>query len=345
MLPRSSFLLALLCALSLYPSAALRADPDKDALAGRQLKPDEVQVLEAAVAKQPADLSARTKLLGYYFSQPSSKAAKALRPPHIFWIITNQPAAKIAGLPYCHLDPMLDADAYVQGKKLWLEQTKTWATNPAVLANAANFFQMHDRDLAENLLLQAQKVEPGNPERSEQLGHFYALNAGTGKTGAAKSLAEYQRAQAADTNSSSRFYRLSDLAKQAFAADDLKIAEQYAGELLALAPKYPKDWNYGNAILMGNTVLGRIALRQGQIKAAKEYLLKSGQTPGSPQLNSFGPNMSLAKELAEKGETDAVIQYFDQCRKFWRMGADKLDTWTKAVKAGIVPDFGGNLLY
>ena len=71
----------------------------------------------------------------------------------------------------------------------------------------------------------------------------------------------------------------------------------------------------------------------------------AGQTPGSPQLNSFGPNMSLAKELAEKGETDAVIQYFDQCRKFWRMGADKLDTWTKAVKAGIVPDFGGNLLY
>jgi len=194
-------------------------------------------------------------------------------------------------------------------------------------------------------LLQAQKAEPGNPEWSEQLGNIYALNAGTDRAGAAKSLAEFQRAQAADTNSSSRFYRLSDLAKQAFAADDIKNAEQYANELLALAPKYPKDWNYGNAILMGNTVLGRVALRQGQVKAAKDYLLKAGQTPGSSQLNSFGPNMSLAKELAEKGETDAVIQYFDECRKFWRMGADKLNTWTKEVKAGIAPNFGANLVY
>jgi len=92
-------------------------------------------------------------------------------------------------------------------------------------------------------------------------------------------------------------------------------------------------------------VLGRIALRQGQIKLAKEYLLKAGQTPGSPQLNSFGPNMSLARDLAEKGEKDVVVEYFDQCRKFWRMGTDKLDKWTKEVRVGIMPDFGANLVY
>ncbi|MEI8291768.1 MAG: RNA polymerase subunit sigma-24 [Verrucomicrobiota bacterium] len=346
MIPRSTFLLALLCALNFCPSAAVRADSHKDAMAGRHLKPEEIPALEAAVAKQPDDVSARTKLLGYYFyNQHGSKAVNALRLPHILWIITNQPAVKIAGLPYCHLNPVLDADAYVLGKKLWLEQAKAWSTNPAVLANAANYLQIADPDLAGNLLQQAQKIDPANPKWSDQLGHLYALNAGTGKTDPAKSLAAFQRAQAADTDADSRFYRLSDLALQAFAAGDLKNAEQYAGELLATATQYPKDWNYGNAILMGNTVLGRIALRQGQVKAAKEYLFKAGQTPGSPQLNSFGPNMSLAKELAEKGEQDAVIKYFDQCRKFWSMGADKLDAWTKTVKAGRVPDFGANLVY
>jgi hypothetical protein len=55
--------------------------------------------------------------------------------------------------------------------------------------------------------------------------------------------------------------------------------------------------------------------------------------------------MSLARDLAEKGEKDVVVEYFDQCRKFWRMGTDKLDKWTKEVRVGIMPDFGANLVY
>lgn len=346
MIPRSLFWLAFLCALNFCSAPTMAADPEQEAMAGQQLKPAEVKALEAAVAKQPDDLSARTKILGYYFMrQYSSPAAKAARPPHIFWIIKNQPAAKIAGLPYCNLDPIMDPEAYVQGKKLWLEQTQAQATNPAVLGNAAEYFLIHDHDQAEVLLKQAQTAEPDNPHWSDQLGQLYALASNGGKAAAAKSLSEFERAQAADTDASGRFYRLKDLAKQAFAADDLKKASQYANDLLAAASNQPKGWNYGNAILMGNTVLGRIALRHDQIKLAKEYLLKAGQTPGSPQLNSFGPNMSLAKELAEKGEQHVVIEYFDLCRKFWKMGTAKLDMWTKEVRAGSVPDFGANLVY
>jgi hypothetical protein len=55
--------------------------------------------------------------------------------------------------------------------------------------------------------------------------------------------------------------------------------------------------------------------------------------------------MSLAKELLEKGETDAVLKYFDLCRKFWGKGGERLDKWTQEVKAGIAPDFGANLDY
>jgi hypothetical protein len=40
-----------------------------------------------------------------------------------------------------------------------------------------------------------------------------------------------------------------------------------------------------------------------------------------------------------------VVQYFDLCRKFWSGGNEKLDQWTKDVKGGSTPDFGGNLNY
>ena len=74
-------------------------------------------------------------------------------------------------------------------------------------------------------------------------------------------------------------------------------------------------------------------------------MLKAGATPGSPQLDSFGPSMTLAKELLEKGERQAVIEYFQLCAKFWEMGKKSLENWTSVVKEGKIPDFGRNLRY
>jgi hypothetical protein len=55
--------------------------------------------------------------------------------------------------------------------------------------------------------------------------------------------------------------------------------------------------------------------------------------------------VSLAKDLLEKGERDAVIQYLELCRKFWKMDNGRLDQWIKEIKAGKVPQFGANLVY
>jgi len=142
-----------------------------------------------------------------------------------------------------------------------------------------------------------------------------------------------------------RFYALDDAAKESFVVGNVEDARKYAAELLSLAPTYPNDWNYGNAIQDGNLVLGRIAVREGKLEQAKEYLLAAGRSKGSPQMDSFGPNMSLAKDLLEKGEKDVVLQYFELCRKFWEDDYGKLDDWSKEVKAGNLPDFGANLVY
>lgn len=146
----------------------------------------------------------------------------------------------------------------------------------------------------------------------------------------------------ADAN---RFYALDGAAKENFNVGKIEDTENCARELLVLAPKFRGNWNYGNAIQDGNLVLGRIAVRDGRIEEAKKYLLEAGKSPGSPQMNSFGPNMSLAKDLLEKSERDAVLQYFELCRKFWKMDYGKLNQWSQEVRADQIPDFGANLVY
>jgi tetratricopeptide (TPR) repeat protein len=142
-----------------------------------------------------------------------------------------------------------------------------------------------------------------------------------------------------------RFYNLCDAAKTSFELGAFENARKYSMELLALAPQFKTDWNYGNAIHDGNMVLGRLALLESKIDDAKSYLLAAGKTPGSPQLDSFGPNLSLAKDLLEQGHREVVIQYLDLCAKFWEKQFNDIDKWKSEIRAGKVPGFGANLVY
>ena len=102
-----------------------------------------------------------------------------------------------------------------------------------------------------------------------------------GRTEAAKLLQEFERAKAAGTDESSRFSRLVDLAQEGFEAEDNAKASPYANNFLATAQRQTA-WNHGDAIHVGYIVLGRIALKQGQIKQAREYLLKAGGRQDRP---------------------------------------------------------------
>jgi hypothetical protein len=55
--------------------------------------------------------------------------------------------------------------------------------------------------------------------------------------------------------------------------------------------------------------------------------------------------MRLARDLIDANERDAVLQYFDRCRSFWKMGGRKLDDWSATIRSGGKPDFGPNLAY
>ncbi len=139
-----------------------------------------------------------------------------------------------------------------------------------------------------------------------------------------------------------RFYALGEAAKQSFAAGKVEDARKYAQELMALLPSFRQDREYGNAAHDANLTLGRIAVREGRTDDAKRHLIESVRTPGARQMD-YGPNLSLAKDLLEKGERQVVLDYFALCRKFWNYA--RLDEWSQQVKEGRIPDFGANLIY
>ena len=134
------------------------------------------------------------------------------------------------------------------------------------------------------------------------------------------------------------------LAKAAFAAGDFARAAGYADEALS-ASRQGVFWWTGDAIHQGNIVLGRLAMRKGDVEEAKRALLAAGKTPGSSGLNSTGPNMQLAKDLLDRGETATVLQYLEECGSFWEGNRGKLAEWIVLIKAGLKPDFGSNLGY
>ena len=157
-------------------------------------------------------------------------------------------------------------------------------------------------------------------------------------------------------NSYVRFLGLREAAERALDRGDVKGAEERARELLDLAEQYRGDWNCGNGIHHGNIILGLCAARKGRVAEARVHLHAASQCPGSPQLNSFGPNMRLAAVLLEEGMKDAVLDYLEACKELWECdvttpegkpfaGPARLDAWADEIREGKIPDFGPNLVY
>lgn len=142
-----------------------------------------------------------------------------------------------------------------------------------------------------------------------------------------------------------RFYSLDDMIAEAFNANDFGKVKELAREILELAAIYRCNWNYGNAIHDTNRVLGLVSLKSGDIDAAVGYLLKAGKSTGSPQLNTFGPELDLANELLQLGKVDAVTSYLKDIRSFWEMNNGQIDTWLAEIEKGEKPRldrFAGN---
>jgi beta-lactamase regulating signal transducer with metallopeptidase domain len=306
---------------------------------GRHLSLEQAAMLEKVVAQNPDDLRSQTLLVSYYFSNRFTDK----RQQTIFWLIQNHPRATVLSFPAGQLYPPRERSA--EGARLWNEQLKQYPNDPAILWNAGKSFMRQDIDLAIDLFNEGKNLDPRNSVVwNRELGHFYELKGFTSPAQersvlANQALNSFENAQS-ETKAEDRGYLLPNMAKAALAAGQLDKAAAYASQMLAATGD---DWNKGNMIYYGNFVLGMVAVQKGDLQTADGCLLAAGDTPGSPQLNSFGPNMRLAMELLDRGRKDAVLVFLKKCLRFWSSPTSPCSRWIREIEEGQTPDFRPNL--
>jgi len=333
--------------LPLVPYSSMRAT--EVAMHGRDISAEEAKALEADVERRPDDLWARAVLIGYYSRKYGDKEAAACVARHALWIFSNAPESIYAGMPHIHLQPPpfpFKKGPFSEAASIWKEHVQKNPENTKILGNAAAFFMMSDQQFTRQCLEKCAALEPNNPEWQERLAQAYSMQnmvaemLGTVPSGtqedAKKALEAKEKAFGMTSDADARISAMGEIAKLAFNAGEYEKARKYASDVLS-GIKLAQGWDEGNLIHEANTVLGRLALKDGDMAKAKEYLIASASISGSPQLDSFGPtSMTLAKEMLDKGERDAVVQYLELCGKFWNK--EMTDTWISDIKSGKIPN-------
>jgi hypothetical protein len=93
-------------------------------------------------------------------------------------------------------------------------------------------------------------------------------------------------------------------------------------------------WN--SAVFLSHQALGQAALWSGKIESAERHLIESISFSRPPdEVRSFGPSMSLARNLLAVGRREVVSSYLRACGRFWDPATLKI--WADEIEVGNMP--------
>jgi len=300
---------------------------------GKNLSKSKAEELETTVRKDPEKLDERVVLIGYYAANAKTVDRSRLR-NHVLWMIENHPEHPSTAEPSLR-DLPDDYDGNAQILALWTKNLESHQGDVAVLKNAEKFFFAKNPAIAEQLIYRIYEKEPGNREWANELAQLYRMFGIPGERiddPPQRAAEAYKRVLALTRTSAAREALAGDMAEAAFKVGDFNGAAEFAKIYL-----HGKD---RTAPQRGNTILGRVALRSGDLASAKQYLLDSSGPESSKDVSLAGPTMVLAKELLEQGEQGAVLQYLENCLQLWPRGEEVLQIWIADIQHGKMPNFG-----
>lgn len=293
--------------------------------------------LERRVAADDNDVDARVRLVGFYFLRllPENHRRRA---EHLAWMAEHRPDIGLGGFGY--IEEERAPEGHEATRRAWVAAGARPDADVRILENAAAFLGFNRPEEAEPLLRRAAAAEPENAKWRERIARTltkraqWADDPDERRGHARAAVAELETALTLAEPDWRALGARIDLAQAAVLAEDWERARKTAERVLVDNETCERTFLYGNAIHWANITLGHAALAHEDVRAASDYLVRAGKTPGSPQLNSFGPDRDLARALLERGERDAVLTYLTDCARFWAGSEELLEGWRTAIERG-----------
>jgi hypothetical protein len=316
----------------------------------------------------PEDINIRIELIGYYDRKETPEAKKSAQ-AHRLWLVRNRPERPYYNeLGWWSNEEDLKNPDYIALKEEWLKQVNLKKTNEKVRLGAARFLLQLEDALAERILKEGQQINPNFYEYSERLMEIYQFQF----DGA---VSDYESAKAdgkdADIDAALRklfsegekglaliakdeqlatgsehFELLVRLAEIALDLNELKKARAFAEIVLNKTKDESGDgWHDPTkAIFYGNTLLGRIALREGNTAKAREHLSASITFSEGDDFELKDLELDLAAELLAKGEKQAVMDYLARSEKLTTDDDNIkiLRRWQRLIKRNSFPYWEGD---
>jgi hypothetical protein len=124
------------------------------------------------------------------------------------------------------------------------------------------------------------------------------------------------------------------------AAQGFARSRQYANDLLALAQRHREAPGYGDAIYRANTVLGVLALKDGDRRKAVEHMRTAAAAPISEETRytpHYGLRGRLVEYLLREGERESVAEFLQKSAERFLFERERLLKDAAQIRAGIMP--------
>jgi tetratricopeptide (TPR) repeat protein len=310
-------------------------DPVMWLSSGAQMNASQALELRRGFDALAQTFEARVRLLGYALLASDLDADwRDFAREQWLWCIAHEPRSRLH--KFRLIPENTDLATRVAACEQWRVAVARLPDDAEVLEHAGLcFVATEEWESARAAFEQLERADPLDPDRPRWTGRCLAQVDGNDSC-AEQALAAFQRSLALDQDRSRRAVTLRDAARLAVRMRRYELTREYALELLDAARSCDLGWMSGNAHYEGHRLLGHVALASGDVETAERELLESGRTTGSPQLNSFGPELDLANALLQLGRTAVVIKFLELCERFWNPAASR--NWIAKIRSGERPE-------
>lgn len=310
--------------------------------AGKHLNEEEANVLREVLKKDENDLESRFKFFGYLDgSAPRYTTAEGMAEfaGQYFWIAEHLPRSTVFSRPLLY---NFGGDGFEKSLEVWGILAAKNPDDAQILGNAAHqYYRKMEQAIVYYFM--AKNADPNNPRRYFDWGRYVLACVNDGERNdidrdrAKAAMHLFQEGMLKPGAESIPFKE--HLCWAAWKADDFDAAKKYAKIALDSSGntvQTPTDQKSG-LLYAGNSVLGLLDLRRGDIKSSINHMIASAISKSGYVPNSFGMDFELARSLFDKGEKDAVINFLNETATF--RGNYNAPKWIELIKAGKKPDF------